>query len=193
MMSLPKGEVWNLESLVVSRLKGMLYDLDALNVCICMGWIYFEFQILHWGDGIWKCGTAFQNQLLREKTRAEVALSPFPLTSGIFVSSGCQILVATGEQLVFSIPSPSLSSVLKFPSVLLMNNSAHKPLWGNSTLKAPVVLWEQGCITGEGPHHSWEGFTLPIHMLVMTLGSKCIHLKTMPFYCAHYISKSWFC
>lgn len=59
------------------------------------------------------------------------------MTSGIFVSSWCQILVATGEQIVFLVPSPSLSSVLEFPSVLLRKNSAHKTLGGNSSWKPP--------------------------------------------------------
>lgn len=36
-MCLPKGEAWNLEAIVVSRFKGILYELDAINICISTG------------------------------------------------------------------------------------------------------------------------------------------------------------
>lgn len=50
------------------------------------------------------------------------------VTSGMFVSLCCWVLVATGEQVVFSVSSSTPCSVLTFPSVLLREKRAPKPL-----------------------------------------------------------------
>lgn len=81
-----------------------------------MEWNDYKFQKLLEGNGIWGCHLIFKILPLRQKVQVQLSnFIAFIFTSGILVSSHCQRLVATGEQF-FSVPGPSLKSVLKSPS-----------------------------------------------------------------------------